>query len=481
MLDSAPPLPEGRWGFRWANCGHAAMTDPAQAEARPASHLFYQTRLRRPLVDRAEGIHIWDVGGRRYIDGSSGAMVCNIGHGNPRVLAAMRQQMERAAFAYRLHFENEPAEELARELAALMPPDLDRVFFCSGGSEAVESCLKLARQHAVATGAAGRYKVISRYPSYHGATLGALAVTGYTPLTAPFAPMMREMPKIPAPTCYRDRDNLDMQARGLRYADMLEARIIEEGPETVLAFLMEPVGGASTGALVAPDSYYTRVREICDRYGILLIYDEVMSGAGRTGRFLAAEHWPARPDLVSLSKGFAAGYSPLGAMIASRAVTEPVLAAGGFAHGYTYAGNPLACAAGRAVLHEILERDLMTNAAQTGNYLRRQLETLQARFAFIGDVRGKGLLIAFEMVADRDTWEPLPPALNAHQRVVDLAYERGLIVYSRRTRGGLSGDHILVCPPLIVTVGQVDEIVDILTDTLAAFAREAGLDATGDC
>lgn len=452
------------------------QTQAEAGEARPPSHLFYQTRLRRPLVDRAEGIHIWDVHGRRYIDGSSGAMVCNIGHSNPRVLEAMRRQMERTTFAYRLHFENEQAEELARELAAYMPAQMDRVFFCSGGSEAVESCLKLARQYAVANGQPGRYKIISRYPSYHGATFGALAVTGYTPLTAPFAPMMHEMPKILAPTCYRDRDQLDMAERGLRYADMLEAKILEEGPETVLAFLMEPVGGASTGALVAPDSYYERIREICDRYGILLIYDEVMSGAGRTGRFLAAEHWAARPDLISLSKGFASGYSPLGAMVAARRITEPVLAAGGFAHGYTYAGNPLACAAGRAVLHEIEAQDLTGNAARAGDYLKAQLVALQERFPFIGDVRGKGLLLAFEMVADRDTWAVLPPVLNAHQRVVDLAYDRGLIVYSRRTRGGLSGDHILVCPPLIVTREQIDEIVAILGDTLTAFAREAGLD-----
>lgn len=453
-----------------------AQTPAGTEEARRPSHLFYQTRLRRPLVDRAEGVHIWDVDGRRYIDGSSGAMVCNIGHSNPRVLEAMRRQMERTTFAYRLHFENEPAEELARELAARMPSQMDRVFFCSGGSEAVESCLKLARQYAVASGQPGRYKIISRHPSYHGATLGALAVTGYTPLTAPFAPMMHEMPKIPAPTCYRDRDGLDMAQRGLRYADLLESKILEEGPETVLAFLMEPVGGASTGALVAPDSYYGRIREICDRYGILLIYDEVMSGAGRTGRFLAAEHWTARPDLISLSKGFASGYSPLGAMVATRRVTEPVLAAGGFAHGYTYAGNPLACAAGLAVLHEIEAQDLTGNAAHVGGYLKARLDALQERFHFIGDVRGKGLLLAFEMVADRDAWSVLPPALNAHQRVVDLAYERGLIVYSRRTRGGLSGDHILVCPPLIVTRAQVDEIVAILEDALAAFAREAGLD-----
>jgi len=453
------------------------MTAATAAETREPSNLFYQTRTRRPLVARAEGIYIWDREGHRYIDGSSGAMVANIGHGNPRVLAAMRRQMEEATFAYRLHFENEAAETLARRIAARMPSGLDRVFFVSGGSEAVESCLKLARQHALAIGQAGRYKVISRYPSYHGATLGALAVTGYTPMTAPFAPMMQEMPKIPAPTCYLDGDDLDWEARGLRYAEMLRAEIRRQGAQTVLAFIMEPVGGASTGALVAPDSYYGRIREICDEYGVLLILDEVMSGVGRTGRFLAAEHWGLRPDLVALSKGFAAGYAPLGAMVADRRLVEPVLDAGGFIHGYTYAGNPLACAAGLAVLEEIESRDLMANATQMGAYLKQGLERLMGRFPFIGDVRGRGLLLAFELVADRATQRPLPREIEAHSRLVEIAYERGLIIYSRRTRGGLEGDHFMVCPPMIVEQSQVDEILDLLAQSLGVFAAEYGLPA----
>jgi adenosylmethionine-8-amino-7-oxononanoate aminotransferase len=445
------------------------------AETREPSHLFYQTRGRRPLVARAEGIYLWDREGKRYIDGSSGAMVANIGHGNPRVLAAMRRQMDEATFAYRLHFENEAAETLARRIAERAPAGLDRVFFVSGGSEAVESCLKLARQHALATGQASRYKVISRYPSYHGATLGALAVTGYTPMTAPFAPMMQEMPKIPAPTCYLDRDDLDWEARGLRYAEMLRQEIRRQGAETVLAFIMEPVGGASTGALVAPDSYYARIREICDEYGVLLILDEVMSGVGRTGRFLATEHWNLRPDIIALSKGFAAGYAPLGAMVADRRLVEPVLDAGGFIHGYTYAGNPLACAAGLAVLEEIESQNLMGNATRTGAVLRRGLEGLMARFPFIGDVRGLGLLLAFELVADRATMQTLPVALNAHSRLVEIAYGKGLIIYSRRTRGGLEGDHFLVCPPMIVTEPEVSEILALLEASLTDFAAEAGL------
>lgn len=443
-------------------------------DARPPSKLFYQTRQRRPLIDRAEGVYIRDADGRRYLDACSGAMVSNIGHSNARVLAAMRRQMEKVTFAYRLHFENEPAESLAARVADLMPGDLERVFFVSGGSEAVESAIKLARQHALATGQAGRYKVIARFPGYHGATLGALALTGYAPMTAPFAPMMLEMPKIPAPTCYLDRDDLTDEQRGLRYADLLEAEIRRQGPETVLAFIVEPVGGAATGALVPPDTYLPRVRAICNHYGILLIHDEIMSGAGRTGRFLAAEHWGVVPDILALSKGFAAGYVPLGAMVAARRIVEPVLDAGGFVHGFTYAGNPLACAAAGAVLDEILEHDLAGNAARMGERLHARLEALKARCPLVGDVRGKGLLRALELVADRDTLEPLPPERMAAARLTELAYKRGLILYWRRTRGGDRGDHVMICPPLIVTEAQIDEIVAPLGDALDALAAEIG-------
>jgi adenosylmethionine-8-amino-7-oxononanoate aminotransferase len=439
------------------------------------SNLFYQSRQPRPFLDRGEGIYLYDVDGKRYIDGSSGAMVSNIGHSNPRVLAAMQAQMARATFGYRLHFRTEPSEALATKTASLMPEGLDRVFFVSGGSEAVESAIKLARQYALTQGQGSRWKVISRFPSYHGCTLGALALTGYDPLARPFDPMMRDMPKIAAPTTYLDRDNLTEAERGLKYAELLRDEIIAQGPDSVLAFIMEPVGGASTGALVAPDSYYARIREICDEFGILLIYDEVMTGAGRTGKFLAAEHWGITPDIVALSKGFAAGYAPLGAMVARGDIVEAVLDAGGFLHGFTYAGNPLACAAGLAVIEEIESAGLVENAARMGDLLKTRLEGLMDRYPFIGDVRGLGLLLAFELVSDRDTMEPLPPGLNAHARLVDLAYDRGLIIYSRRTRGGVAGDHFMIAPPLIITEAQVGEMMAILTDALDAFALEAGL------
>ena len=409
---------------------------------------------------------MWDKSGKRYLDGSSGAMVSNIGHSNPNVLEAMRRQMEKSTFGYRLHFETEASEALADKLAELSPPGLDRAFFVSGGSEAVESTLKLARQYAIAIGEAQRWKVISRQPSYHGCTLGALAVTGYTPLTAPFEPMMRSMPKIPAPRAYLDGFDAEDPATGLHYADMLEAQIQAEGPDSVLAFIVEPVGGASTGALVPPAGYMARIREICDRHGILLIHDEVMSGGGRTGRFFASEHWDGPPDLVALSKGFGAGYMPLGAMLADERIVETVLDAGGFAHGFTYAGNPLASAAGLAVINEIESQGLLENATAMGNLLKRELTGLMSSYPFIGDVRGKGLLLAFELVADRDSMEPLAAELKAYEKLVNLAYERGLIIYSRRTRDGVAGDHFLVSPPMIVSAGQIAEIIEKLAASL---------------
>lgn len=447
---------------------HSAGTDAPSA-------LFYQSRIRRPLMDHAEGIYIWDRNGNRYLDGCSGAMVSNIGHSNPRVLAAMRAQMEKGTFAYRLHFENEPAETLARRVVARMPDGLERVFFVSGGSEAVESGIKLARSWTIAAGQGSRYKIISCFPSYHGCTLGALSLTGYTPMTEVYAPMMHSMPKIPAPTCYLDRDELSMEERGLRYAEMLRNEILDQGPDSVLAFILEPVGGASTGALVAPNSYHKRIREICDEFGVLLILDEVMTGAGRTGRFLAAEHWQLKPDIVALSKGFSAGYAPLGAMIADSRLVDPVLDAGGFLHGFTSAGNPLSCAAGLAVLEELETMNLIENAAKMGDELRARLEALMPQFPFIGDVRGKGLLLAFELVADRETMAPLPRELNSYARLVEHAYERGLIIYSRRTRGGVEGDHFMICPPLIVTSEQLDELLALLRSSLIAFARDAKL------
>ncbi|MCC5970292.1 MAG: aspartate aminotransferase family protein [Pararhodobacter sp.] len=434
------------------------------------SHLFYLSSAQRPHLAEARGVYMWDVDGKRYLDGSSGAMVSNIGHSHPHVQEALKRQIDKYTFGYRLHFQTEASEALAARTAALAPEGMEKVFFVSGGSEAVESAIKLARQWAVVTGQDRRWKVISRYPSYHGCTLGALALTGYDPLSAPFAPMMQAMPKIPAPTAYLDGLDPADPATGAHYAAMLEAQILAEGPESVLAFIVEPIGGAATGALVPPAGYMHAVRDICTRHGVLLIHDEVMCGGGRTGRFFGAEHWNVVPDILTLSKGFGAGYAPLGAMVAHNRIVGPVQAAGGFAHGFTSAGNPLACAAGLAVLEVIEAEGLVARAARIGAVLKAGLNGLMARFDFIGDVRGEGLLLAFELVADRTSLTPLPPTLNAHLELVELAYAEGLIIYSRRTRGGRAGDHFLVCPPLISDESHVTEILDKLATALERFA-----------
>ncbi len=438
-------------------------------------HAFYLKKgtPRRPVIARAEGIHMWDSEGKRYIDASSGPVVSNLGHGNKRVLAAMLAQAGKAVFASRTAFESEANVELADLVTGLAGPGLERAFFVSGGSEATESALKLARQYAVAVGEASRWKVIGRDPGYHGSTLGALAVTGDPVSEAVFGPMMKAMPKVPAPFTYRLPPNHDPLSYARHCAAAVEETIRREGPESVLAFIMEPVGGLATGALVAPDVYYDTVREICNRYGVLLIYDEVMSGAGRTGKFLAAEHWPAaRPDMVTLAKGIAAGYTPMGALLAPDRMVERVAAAGGFLHGHTYLTNPLSCAVGVAVVREMIEHELMANAARMGALLLERLEGLQAKSAILGDVRGKGLLMAIEIVTDKETKAVPPAELMAVYRIMDLAAKRGLLLYSRRTADGKYGEWLMIAPPLIVSAAEIEEIVELLGAALADYEAE---------
>lgn len=433
---------------------------------------------RKPRIVRAQGLYLWDDEGRRYIDVSSGPVANNLGHGNPRVLEALRRQSERTTFVFPGMFETEENVALSDRITALAGPGLERAFFVSGGSEATETAIKLARQYAVTKGEAGRWKVIGREPGYHGATLGTLSVTGDEQQHALFGALLKPMPKVPAPFTYRIPDNHSRESWARHCAQALDERIREEGPESVLAFIMEPVGGLATGALVAEDLYHEMVREICTRHGVLLIYDEVMSGAGRTGTFLAADHWPeARPDLVVLAKGIAAGYTPMGCVLAPAALVEQVAAGGGFMHAFTYFSNPLSCAIGDAVLQEVVERDLTGNAARRGAELEAGLEALGRDSRIIGDVRGRGLLLAVELVADKAAKRPIPLELLAPSRFQAIALELGLAVYCRRTSGGRYGDWIMISPPLVVTEAEVEEILDGLHRALARY--EAELEAQG--
>ncbi|WP_175996966.1 aspartate aminotransferase family protein [Burkholderia stabilis] len=427
-----------------------------------SDHLFYQSAVQLPTVARAEGIYAWDTDGKRHIDACSGAIVAQLGHGHPAIRDAMLAQLDKVAFAYRTQFENQPAVDLAEKLVGLAGGRFDRVFFSSGGSESVESALKLARQYWVCSGAPERSVFIARQPSYHGSTMGALAMTSYTPLTQPFQPMIQLYPKVASPTQYRVPPGKSAEQHALDCADELDAAIREVGAERVAAFVAEPIGGASTGAEVPHDAYFARIREICSRHGILLILDEVMTGIGRTGRWFGFQHWNVEADILCVAKGLGAGYYPTSAIVTRAELTDPILASGGFQHGYTYAGNPLASATALAVIDVIEREGLVEHAAETGDYLRGLLDGLATRHDFIGDVRGRGFLLALEYVADRDTKTPFDPSLRFGEQVTRAAREQGVIVYPRKSLMGETGDHTLIAPPLITTRAQCDEIVEKL-------------------
>ncbi len=436
-----------------------------------SDHLFYQSAVQLPTIARAEGIYAWDTDGNRHIDACSGAIVAQLGHGHPAIRDAMLAQLDKVAFSYRTQFENQPAVDLAEKLVGLAGGRFDRVFFSSGGSESVESALKLARQYWVCRGEPARSVFIARQPSYHGSTMGALAMTSYTPLTRPFEPMIQLYPKVASPTQYRVPAGKTAEQHALDCADELDAAIREVGAERVAAFVAEPIGGASTGAEVPHDAYFTRIREICSRHGILLILDEVMTGIGRTGRWFGFQHWNVDADILCVAKGLGAGYYPTSAIVTRAALTDPILASGGFQHGYTYAGNPLASATALAVIDVIEREGLVENAAVTGDYLRNLLDDLATRHDFIGDVRGRGFLQAIEYVSDRDAKTPFDPALRFGEQVTRAAREQGVIVYPRKSLMGETGDHTLIAPPLITTRAQCDEIVERLDRAFRTLGR----------
>lgn len=435
---------------------------------------------RPPELSHAQGVFLYDTSGNSYMDITSGAVVSNLGHANPRVVRVMQEQAARATFAYPRFFESRDNVELADKICSLAGPGFERAFFVSGGSEANESALKLARQYAVAIGEGQRYKVISREPSYHGATLGALGVTGDAFTESLYAPMARIAPKVPAPMTYRLPPGQTAESHAHECAEALEARIRSEGPDTVLAFIMEPIGGLSSGATVAPPAYYHRVRDICNRFGVLLIHDEIMSGAGRSGRFLASQHWEhSAPDIVTLAKGLAAGYTPFGAVLASSRLVETVARHGGFVHGHTYFSNPFSCAVANAVLDEVMEHDLMGQASRIGSHLESGLLQLQQQSRIVGDTRGIGLLRAIEIVRDKNTKTTFPVELNTPLRLSKHGLRHGIALYNRRANNGAYGDMQLVTPPLTSTRQEIDEMISRLG--LALHDLEDELQQLGAC
>lgn len=434
--------------------------------------LFYQTGQQLPTVDHAKGLYLWDTEGNRYLDGCSGAFAATLGHGDEAVIARARAQLDKVAFAYRTQFLNEPASELANLLAALSPPELNRVFLVNSGSEGVETAIKLARQYWWATGNRGKHFVIARRPSYHGATLGALSCSDYAPLNIPFRSLLLPFQKVSAPYCYHCPLDKEYPSCNVACAHELERLIHVLDPANVAAFIAEPIGGASTGAAVPPDEYFPIIERICHENDVLLIIDDVLTGCGRTGRFYGFQHWNVVPDIVVLSKGLSGGYTPIGAVLAGDDVVRPVVDSGGFQHGHTYAGNPLSAAIAAEVVRQTIERGLIQNAAEMGVHLHKRLHDLKAKYAIIGDVRGRGLLAGIEFVCDRREREPFPSQWYVALAATDIARSRGLLIYPRRSLSGLVGDHVLIAPPLIVDRAGIDEIIGIFDATLGDLTRQ---------
>lgn len=429
------------------------------------SPLFYQANTQLPLVSHADGVYLWDQSGKRYLDGCSGAITCNLGHNHPKIKDAMKAQLDKVAFSYRTQFESSEAIELASMLADMTDRYLNKVFFVGSGSEAVESAIKLARQYFFATNQPQRTRFVSLTPSYHGSTLGALGLTSYFPLEEPFEPITNTAVKVPSPDLYRYTEET-LEAHIEAVLAETEKRIEAVGGDTIAAIVIEPVGGASTGARMLTQQYFDGIRALCDRYGCLLIFDEVLAGMGRTGQWLAYQNWDVKPDIVSLAKGLGAGYYPIAAILSRGEIVNAVMASGGFQHGHTYAGNPMACATGVAIMRTMLDDDIIAKSRETGSYLGQQLHQLAEKHPIVGHVRGIGMLYGMELVQDRDSKEPWPAELNLFNKVTQIAKQKGLLIYPRRTLNGIKGDHFLVCPPLTITPAEIDTLIQLLDETL---------------
>lgn len=434
------------------------------------SHIFPRhTKVLPPVAVSGEGCYLVDASGKRYLDACGGAAVSCLGHGDQTVIDAVKAQLDQLAYAHTGFFTSEPAETLANLLIAHAPGDLDRVYLVSGGSEAMESALKLARQYFVERGEPNRGRVIARKQSYHGNTMGALSAGGNEWRRAQFGPLLIDMSHIDP--CYEYRlkhDGETQEEYGLRAANLLEQEVLRVGPETVMAFVAEPVVGATAGALTAAPGYFKRIREICDQYGILLILDEVMCGMGRTGTLFACEQEGVAPDILSIAKGLGAGFQPIGAMLCSRQVYETIENGSGFfQHGHTYLGHPTAAAAGVAVVNALLDRDLVPRVREQGTKLMAALQAELGQHPNIGDIRGRGLFQGIELVENRETKTPFAPGRRIAARIKAAAFEAGLMCYPMSgTIDGQNGDHVLLAPPFIISDDQIGEVVEKLTGAI---------------
>ncbi|MEO1536266.1 MAG: aspartate aminotransferase family protein [Pseudomonadota bacterium] len=436
------------------------------------SHIFARhCHAAPPTAVGGEGCYLIDSTGKRYLDGSGGAAVSCLGHGDPTVTEAIKAQLDHLAFAHTGFFTSEPAEALADLLIEHAPGDLSRVYLVSGGSEATEAAIKLARQYWVEKGEPSRGRIIARKQSYHGNTIGALSAGGNEWRRQQFDPLLLDVSHIDPCYEYRHRrDDESLEDYGLRAAQALEDEVLRVGPETVMAFMAEPVVGATAGALAPAPGYFKRIREICDTYGILLILDEVMCGMGRTGGLFACEQDGIAPDIACIAKGLGAGYQPIGAMLCTSEIFDTIAKGSGFfQHGHTYLGHPTAAAAGHAVVSAIIERGLIERVQTQGAALQERLEQRFGQHAHVGDIRGRGLFRGIELVENRHTKAPFDPSKGVAAKIKKAAFAEGLICYPMSgTIDGRHGDHILLAPPFIIEDAQLDELTDKLDHAIGA-------------
>jgi adenosylmethionine-8-amino-7-oxononanoate aminotransferase len=427
-----------------------------------------------PQAVAGQGVFITDKDGRSYIDGSGGAAVSCLGHGHPEVMAAMRAQMDRIAYAHTSFFTTDVAEELAERLVDLAPEGLDYVYLVSGGSEAVEAAMKMARQYFVEIGQPQRRHFIARRQSYHGNTLGALAAGGNAWRRAQFQPILPETHHVSPCYAYRDqKDGETPEAYAARLAGELEAKILELGADQVIAFIVEPVVGATLGAVGPVADYFARIRRVCDKYGVLLILDEVMCGMGRTGTVFACEQEGISPDLVTIAKGLGGGYQPIGAVLLSEKIYRAFAEGSGlFQHGHTYICHPMAAAAALKVVELISQPEMLENVRLMGERLQAGLDARLGQHPHVGDIRGRGLFRGIEIVADKETKAPFDPALKIHARIKKEAMARGLLCYPMGgTIDGRLGDHVLLAPPYIISPEEVDQIVERIAGAIDAAVK----------
>jgi adenosylmethionine-8-amino-7-oxononanoate aminotransferase len=439
----------------------------------PQGHVFYRRMAHDyPTVERGEGVYLYDTGGRRYIDASGGPLVVNVGHGVESIAQAMARQAAGVAYVHGSLFTTEALEAYSQCLAAKVPLPDARFFYLSSGSEAVETALKFVRQTQMVRGEATRDRIISRWGSYHGMTLGTLAVSGKPSMRAPYAPMFQDMPHIPPPYCYRCPFDATYPECDLACARQLEDEILCQGPDRVAGFIAEPVGGATLGAIVPPAGYWGLIREICDRYGLMLIADEVLTGFGRTGVWFAMQRFGVEPDVMALAKGAAGGYFPLSITAMRGADVEAIrVAHGDFRHGGTFSHHAVGAAAALATLDYLEANDLVTRAATLGSSLGERLGEALDGLPSVGDVRGVGMMWAAEFVIDRETKAPYPRDVHFADRVCERCMELGVLLYpGHGSVDGVRGDHLMVAPPYVVTEDQVQVILDTLRQAIEEVA-----------